>query len=82
VVAFAEMFTGFESMTFEERVAEVIAIVSSAAVFAGADYQLRSMFQAMYAAHDEREFTEAFDTLLISLSENPAHHLQVASSST
>jgi len=73
------MFTGLESMTFEERVAEVIAIVSSAADFAGADYRLRSMFEAMYAAHDEREFDESFDRLLISLSENPAHYLQTAS---
>jgi hypothetical protein len=80
MTALAEMFTGLESMTFEERVAEIIAIVSSAADFAGADYRLRYMFEAMYAAHDEREFDEAFDRLLISLSENPAHSLQAASS--
>ena len=80
-MALADMFTGLESMTFEERVAEVIAIVSSAVDSDGADYRLRSMFESMYAAHDEREFDESFDRLLISLSENPAHHLHAASSS-
>ena len=80
MTALADMFTGLESMRFEERVAKVIAIVSSSADFAGADSRLRSLFEAMYAAHDEREFDEAFDRLLISLSENPAHYLQAASS--
>ena len=56
MTALAEMFTGLESITFEERVAEVIAILSLVADFAGTDYRLRSMFEAMYAAHDEREF--------------------------
>ena len=81
MTAFADMFTGLKLMTFEERVAEVIAIVSSAADFAGADYRLRSMFEAMYAAHDEREFDEAFDKLLIALSENPSSLAAAASSS-
>ena len=78
----AEMVTGLGTMTFEERVAEVIAIVSSAADFDCADHRLRSMFHEIYAAHDEREFDEAFDTLLISLNESTARYLQSASSST
>ena len=51
---------------------------SSAADFAGADYGLRAMFQHMCAAHDEREFDEAFDKLVASLSESTTRYLQSA----
>jgi len=74
----AEMFDGQDTMTFEERVAEVVAIVSSAADFAGADHGLRAMFQQVCAARDEREFDEAFDKLVVSLSENTTKYLQSA----
>ena len=57
----AEMFAEQDARTFEERRAEVVAIVSSAADFAGADYGLRAMYQHMCDAHDEREFDETFD---------------------
>jgi len=73
-----EMFANQEAQTFEDRVAEVIAIVSSAADFAGADYGLRAMFQTMCAAHDEREFDVAYDRLVSSLSENTRRALQSA----
>jgi hypothetical protein len=36
------------------------------------------MFQAMCSAHDEREFDEAYEKLVISLSENTARFLQSA----
>ena len=72
----AEMFAEQDTRTFEERRAEVVAIVSSAADFAGADYGLRAMFQQMCAAHDEKEFEEAFDSLAASLSENTTRYLQ------
>jgi hypothetical protein len=74
----AEMFTEGDTRTFEERVAEVIAVVSTAADFAGADHELRAMFQAMCAAHDEPEFDEAYDRLVVSLSENTARYVQSA----
>jgi hypothetical protein len=78
VATLAEMFTDQGAMTFEERVAEVIAIVSSAADFAGVDHGLRAMFQQMCAARDEREFDEVFDHLVVSLSENTTRYLQSA----
>ena len=74
----AEMFAEQDARTFEERRAEVVAIVSSAADFAGADYGLRAMFQHMCAAHDEREFDETFDKLVASLSESTTRYLQSA----
>ena len=74
----AEMFAEQEARTFEEQRAEVVAIVSSAADFAGADYGLRAMFQHMCAAHDEREFDEALDKLVASLSESTTRYLQSA----
>ncbi len=73
-----EMFAGQDAQTFEERVAEVVAIVSSAADFAGADHGLRALFQSMCAAHDEREFNEAYDSLVISLGENSRRLLETA----
>ena len=72
----AEMFSDQDTRTFEERRAEVVAIVSSAADFAGADHGLRATFQHMCDAHDEKEFDAAFDTLATSLSENTARYLQ------
>ena len=39
---------------------------------------LRAMFQQMCAAHDEREFDEAFDQLVTSLSESTTRYLQSA----
>ena len=36
------------------------------------------MFQQMCAAHDEREFDEAFDQLVTSLSESTTRYLQSA----
>jgi len=74
----AEMFAEQDARTFEERRAEVVAIVSSAADFAGADYGLRALFQHMCAADDEREFDETFDKLVESLSENTTRYLQSA----
>ena len=74
----AEMFSDQDTRTFEERRAEVVAIVRSAADFAGADYGLRAMFEHMCDAPDEKEFEEAFDTLAASLSENTTRYLQSA----
>ena len=74
----AEMFSEQDTRTFEERRAEVVAIVSSAADFAGADHGLRAMFEHMCDAHDEKEFDAAFDRLAASLSENTARYLQSA----
>jgi hypothetical protein len=76
VTTLTEMFADQNAGTFEEQVAEVVAIVSKAADFAGADHGLRAMFQAMCAAHDEREFNEAYERLVISLSENTQRYLQ------
>ena len=49
----AQMFSDQDTRTFEERRAEVVAIVSSAADFAGADHGLRATFQHMCDANDE-----------------------------
>ncbi len=73
-----KMFADQEAQTFEERRAEVVAIVSSAADFAGADYGLRAIFQTMCAADDEREFDRAYDTLVASLNESTLRALQSA----
>jgi hypothetical protein len=70
-----KMFADQEALTFEERRAEVVAIVSAAADFAGADYGLRSLFRAMCDADNENDFDKAYDQLAISLSENTQHYL-------
>jgi hypothetical protein len=74
----AEMFAEQNARTFEEQRAEVVAIVSSAADFAGADYGLRALFQQMCASSDEKDFDEAYDKLVLSLSENTTRYLQSA----
>ena len=72
----AEMYDGQDTRTFEERRAEVIEIVRSAADFAGADRGLRAIFQTMCAASDETEFDVAFDAMTASLAENTSRYLQ------
>ncbi|MFZ0251916.1 MAG: hypothetical protein WAL61_18380 [Acidimicrobiales bacterium] len=72
----SEMFGDDDSRTFEERRAEVVAIVRSAADFAGADRGLQALFLAMSEAENEKEFSSAFDTLVSSLSENTSRYLQ------
>ena len=74
----SEMFGDDDPRTFEERRAEVVAIVRSAADFAGADRGLQALFLAMSEADNEKEFSRAFDTLVSSLSENTARYLQTA----
>lgn len=74
----AEMFADYDVQTFEERRAEVIEIVKSAADFAGADYGLRSIFQRMCASETEPEFDEAYDMLAQSLNETTLRSLQTA----
>jgi len=73
-----KMFADQDAHTFEERRAEVVAIVSSAADFAGADYGLRSLFRAMSDADNEKDFDEAYDKLATSLSENTRQYLHTA----
>ena len=72
----AEMFLDQDTRTFEERRAEVVAIVRSAADFAGAENGLRALFQHICEAEDEQEFDVAFDALTTSLSENATRYLQ------
>jgi hypothetical protein len=73
-----KMFADQEAETFEERRAEVVAIVRSAADFAGADYGLRSLFHAMCDAENENDFDQAYDKLASSLSENTRRYLHTA----
>jgi hypothetical protein len=73
----SEMYGDEDPLTFEERRAEVVALVRSAADFAGADYGLRDIFVAMSSADDEKHFNEAFERLVASLSENTARYLQI-----
>ena len=73
-----KMFAGQEAQTFEERRAEVVAIVRSAADFAGADQGLRSLFLAMCGANNETDFDLAYDELARSLSENTLRFLHTA----
>jgi hypothetical protein len=70
------MYDDHDTRTFEERRAEVVAIVRSAADFEGADAGLRAIFVTMTTADDEHSFEEAFDTLVTSLSENTTRYLQ------
>ena len=72
------MYDKDDTRSFEERRAEVVMIVRSAADFAGADHGLRSMFLAMSEACDEKAFDETFDTMMASLSENTVRYLQSA----
>jgi hypothetical protein len=74
----SEMYGDEEPLTFEERRAEVVALVRSAADFAGTDYGLRSLFVAMIRADDEKDFNQAFETLVEGLSENATRYLQFA----
>ena len=76
IMNLSEMFGDDDSRTFEERRAEVVAIVRSAADFAGADRGLQALFLAMSEAENEKEFSSAFDTLVSSLSENTSRYLQ------
>jgi len=73
-----KMFADQDAQTFEERRAEVVAIVRSAADFAGADYGLRSLFRAICDAANEKDFDEAYDKLASSLSENTRLYLHTA----
>jgi hypothetical protein len=72
----SDMYSDEDPRTFEERRAEVVALVRSAADFAGADYGLRDIFLAMSKADDEKGFNEAFERLVASLSENATRYLQ------
>jgi hypothetical protein len=72
----SEMFDDDDPRTFEQRRAEVVAVVRSAADFAGADSGLRALFLAMSEADDEKAFDAAFGSLANSLSENTARYLQ------
>jgi hypothetical protein len=74
----SEMYADQVDRTFEERRAEVVAIVRSASDFAGADAGLRHIFLALSEADDEKQFDEAFDTLVVGLSENTARYLHTA----
>jgi hypothetical protein len=74
----AEMFDQQDTLTFEERRSEVVAIVRSAADFEGTDSGLRTIFLAMSQAQTELEFDQAFNSLVSSLSENTARYLQSA----
>jgi len=76
IMRLSEMYGEQDQRTFEERRAEVVAIVRSAADFEGADSGLRSIFLTMSAADDEATFDEAFDTLVNSLSENTTRYFQ------
>lgn len=62
-----EMFTDQDVRSFEERRDEVVAIVSAATDFAGADRGLRSFFETMCRASDERQFEGAFEALVSSI---------------
>jgi hypothetical protein len=74
----SEMYGDEDPRSFEERRAEVVAIIRAAADFAGADHGLRDIFLTMSQADDEKAFDEAFDTLAASLSENTTRYLQTA----
>ena len=74
----SEMYSENDQRTFEERRAEVVAIVRSAADFAGADRGLQALFLVMSEAENESAFDAAFDTLMNSLSDNTARYLQTA----
>ena len=78
MTTFDEMFDDQDTRPFEERVAEVVAIVSEAADFAGVDYGLRAMFETMSSARNEDEFGRAFDRLMVTMGENTSLVLQGA----
>jgi len=74
----ADMYDGQDTRSFEERRAEVIDIVSSAADFAGADHGLQAIFQIMCAASDEPAFDAALNAMTTSLAESTSRYLQSA----
>ena len=71
-----EMFADQDTLTFEERRAELVAIIRSATDFAGADYGLRSIFEHLCTTQDEKEFEKAFKSFVTAVSENTAQFLQ------
>ncbi len=71
-----EMFADQDTLTFEERRAELVAIIRSAADFSGADYGLRSIFEQLCTTEDEKEFEKAFKSFVASMSESTAQVLQ------
>jgi hypothetical protein len=73
-----EMFADQGLLTFEERRAELVAIIRSATDFAGADYGLRSIFEQLCTTGDEKELEKAFKTFVTSMSESTAQFLQSA----
>jgi hypothetical protein len=72
----SEMYSDQDPRTFEERRAEVVALVRSASDFAGADHGLRAIFVAMSKADDENDFNQCFESLVEALSENTTLYLQ------
>jgi hypothetical protein len=72
----SEMYGDQDTRTFEERRAEVVSIIRSAADFEGAESGLRAIFLTMSAADDEPSFDAAFEALASSLSENATRYLQ------
>ena len=73
-----EMFDNHDTRPYEERVAEVVAIVREAADFAGVDYGLHAMFETMCRARNEAEFDQAYDQLIVTMSQNTSLVLQGA----
>jgi hypothetical protein len=71
-----EMFADQSALTFEERRAEVVAVIRSATDFAGADQGLRSIFERMCATEDEKEFEQAFENIVSSMSDSTAQFLR------
>jgi hypothetical protein len=70
-VTLAEMFTEDDTRSFEERRDEVIALVIQATDLSGRERHLRGAVTRCRRAHSEREFDQAYESLVSAISTAP-----------
>ena len=70
-VTLNETFTEEETRSFEERRDEVIALVIQASNLNGREHQLPSAVHRCRRAHTERQFDQAYESLVEALTSAP-----------
>ncbi len=73
LVTLKDMFADDDDRTFEERRDEVLSIVIQALDLKGQDHFLRRDVQRCRRASSEREFDEAYESLVTAISKTPLH---------
>jgi hypothetical protein len=70
-VTLSEMFTEEDTRSFEERRDEVIALVIQATDLSGREQYLRRAVHRCRKAHSEKEFDQAYESLVNAISAAP-----------